>query len=543
MSSTPRRRPFLCRHPTGALALALVGACVAPDDADPADPADEAAPAAAARAQAPSPGSPSIGDPLYETLGNGGYDALHYDLDLRYATSSPSQAIDGTVTILARATQALSSFDLDFGGDAVGEVTVDGCQASWFRDGDELVITPARPLRNGEIFVVRVAHFAATPGVPDPADFLGAPFFVAPDGSAWAGQPDGAHRIFPSNDHPRDLATFSFRLDVPAGTTAVANGVLVDQRTAQGRTVSRYVQLQPMATELTQVAVGDLTVIDRGRHAGVHIRDVVPTRLAAELGPKLAIVTTHLDWLAARLGRYPFDTYGSLAVDTSLGFALETQTLSLYEVGFFAWDEASYAPIMVHELAHQWFGDSVAPANWSDVWQNEGHATWYELTYQYAPDSAELTGLMQQVYTYGDYYRAWFGAVGTPRSGDAVDVFNPNVYYGGALVLYALRQQVGDASFQAIERAWVRTYRGKSASSADFIALASRVSGQDLTAFLNAWLYDTTTPPMPGHPEWTVEPVPAMARLATPSAAAAARLTGLPPTAAAEIHDHQVLRR
>ncbi|MEZ4399737.1 MAG: M1 family metallopeptidase [Kofleriaceae bacterium] len=511
----PRFRRTSLVHPVGVIAFALVTACASPDDGvvPPTDPT------AAAR-EAPSPGSPGLGDELYATLGNGGYDVLHYDLALRYASAAPEQPIDGRVTIRARATQALSAFDLDFGGDAVGQVEVDGRPAAWRRDGDELVITPARPLRRGQVFEVEIEQFAATPTVPDPADFLGAPLFVHPDGSAWAAQPAGAHAIFPCNDHPRDKASFDFRIDVPAGTTAVANGEFRGSSTSHGRTVWRYRQRQPMATELAQVAVGDLTVIERGRHGGVDVRDVVPTRLAAELGPKLASVTAHLAWLQARLGDYPFDSYGSLAVDTSLGFALETQTLSLFEVGFFDAPAAQYEPIMVHELAHQWFGDSVAPTRWRDVWQNEGHATWYELEYQFAPDAPAFVGLMQNIYFYGDLLRAFYGPVGSPLSGGPIELFNPNVYYGGALTLFALRQEVGDTTFRAIERAWVGRNRGTSASTADFVALASQLAGRDLTTFMDGWLYGDTTPPMPGYPDWTTQPVTAATALAAPAVTA-----------------------
>jgi aminopeptidase N len=481
----------------------MLSACGISDQTAP-ELADEEA---ALSGQHPSPGAPGIGDILYPNLGNGGYEVEHYDQDLRYATAAPSQAIDGTVTIRARATQALSRFNLDFAGDSIGAVTVDGCTAAYSWEGEELVITPSHPLKKGQHFTVTVSHFASTPAVPDPNDFLGAPFFSTPDGTAWAGQPHNAHQIFPSNDHPRDMATYTFRIDVPAGTSAVANGELVGKHTAGGRTIWRYQQRQPMATELTQVAVGAFTVTSRGVHDGVLIRDVTPTRLTADLDPKLALATSHLDFMRERLGDYPFRTYGSLVVDTPLGFALETQTLSLYPAFLFDVPEQSFAPTMVHELAHQWFGDSVSPAQWSDVWQNEGHATWYELTYQVDPDSPQLAQLAQLIYSLGDIWRAQLGPVAAPLSGDPLELFNPNVYYGGALVLYALRQQIGDPAFQQVERAWVTRYRGRSASTADFIALASEVSGQDLTAFLQAWLYGTTTPPMPGHPDWTADPV------------------------------------
>ncbi|HUQ03349.1 MAG TPA: M1 family metallopeptidase [Kofleriaceae bacterium] len=408
----------------------------------------------------------------------------------------------------------MSRFNLDFAGDTVGSVTVNGQTATWQRIGEELVITPARAIPRNAVFSVQVAHFTATPALPDPGNFLGAPFFVTPDGSALAAQPDGAHRIFPSNDHPADKATFTTWLDVPVGSTAVASGVELLELTLFGRSISLHVQAQPMATELAQIAVGAQTVISRGSHDGIQVRDVVPSRLAAELGPKLAIEIAHLDWLEAQLGDYPFDSYGSLAVDTSLGFALETQTLSLYEVAFFSYPQSVYEPIMVHELAHQWFGDSVAPTQWADVWQNEGHATWYEMTWQNAPDSEPFVADMQLYYSYFDLLRFYYGPVGAPLSGDAAQLFNPNVYYGGALVLYALRQQVGDEDFRAIERAWVTRNRGTSASTADFIDLASEISGEDLHDFLAAWLYGDVTPPMPGHPDWTVTPVEPVSALA-----------------------------
>ena len=538
-NTNPRARSvarFLCLPPPViAIAIAFAGACVAPDE--PGEPTVDVD--SAARRPPPTPGSAGIGDSLFDTLGNGGYDVLHYDLHLRYETASPAQAIDGTVTIEARATQSLSRFNLDFDGDSVGSVAVDDCAATWVRDGEELIITPADPIRRGERFEVKVSHFTATPVEPDPNVFLDAPFFITPDGSAWAGQPDNAHRIFPSNDHPRDLASFDFRIDVPAGTTAVANGRLRGRHTHHGRTVWRYQQRQPMATELAQVAVGAFTVIERGRHHGVDVRDVVPTRLVADLDPKLATVIAHLDWLVDLVGPYPFDTYGTLPVDAPLGFALETQTLSLFDDFIFGFPAEVYESIMVHELAHQWFGNSVAPANWSDVWMNEGHATWYEVTYFTPPDSPEFLEFMQFVYEFSDIFRTDYGAVGAPRSGHPDDLFNLNVYYGGALVLYALHQQVGDADFRRIERRWVRDYRGRSATSADFIELASRVSGQDLTEFLNAWLYGDTTPPMPGHPDWVVIPAASAAARSATSADLPARFP-LPGAArhAAGLHKH-----
>jgi aminopeptidase N len=480
------------------------------------------APAAVAKPHpAPTPGAPGIGDRLFPLAGNGGYDVGHYDLDLRYATADPAQSLDGTVTIRARATQSLSRFDLDWGGGSVGAILVDRKPAAWRRDADELVITPRKPIKQRHRFVVVVKHFVATPKEPNLEDAASVAFFTTPNGSATAPQPEGGHYIYPSNDHPRDKASFSFRIDVPAGTYAVANGVPLGSRTRNGRTVYAFRQRQPMATELTQIAVGDWDETWRAPVGRTPVRDVTAPSLSATVVPYLENERQHLRWMQDRVGRYPFDIYGSLVVDQDLGFALETQSLSLYDrFWFLELPQSIWDPVMVHELAHQWFGDDVAPWEWSDVWLNEGHATWYQN--EYAEEKSYLADfygvatneeLMRLIYSLGDQWRAEFGPVGRPNSGtNVLAIFTPNVYEGGQLVLYALRQKIGDPAFRTLEREWVRRFSGSSASTADFIALASEVSRQDLTGFLRAWVYGTTTPPMPGHPDWTQAPAAPAAR-------------------------------
>jgi aminopeptidase N len=494
-----------------------------------------AAPARAA-SPSPSPGAPGVGDRLFPQLGNGGYDAIHYDVDLRYATSAPTQSIDGTVTMLAQATQALSRFDLDFAGQSVGSVSVDGVPATFKRVAEDIVITPRKPLRAGETFLVTVAHYVATPTAPDNDDFSTEAFFYHPDGSATAGQPNFAHYFLPSNDHPSDKATFDFRFDVPAGETAVANGVLALKWTDHGRAHFVYVQRQPMATELVQLAVGNYDVTSDGVQSGVFVRDVTSKPITARILPDLQPFTgPQLAWMQARVGSYPFDVYGSLVVQADLGFALETQTLELIDTSWFDdFDQGVWEPTELHEMSHMWFGDSVSPETWSDLWLNEGHASWYEFLYAeekgeladdtegYPDDNGYATfdALMKAVYAHGDQWRHDSGPVALPSSADTL--FDFQRYHGGALVLYALRQVVGAPTFQRIERAWLQRYEGQSASTDDFIALASQVSGRNLTAFLRDWLYGTKTPAMPGHPDWKVDPVQAtpLARSLAPAAGA-----------------------
>jgi aminopeptidase N len=460
-------------------------------------------------------GAAGIGDPLFPKLGNGGYNVAHYDVALNYATAAPSQGIDGTVTITATATKALSRFDLDFAGDSVGSVAVNNQPATFSRSGQELVITPAQPLPKGKSFVVTVANYKAHPKKPSETNVLDNAFIVTPDGSATLGQPSGAHVFLPSNDHPRDKATFTFRFDVPQGETAVANGELASQTTADGRTQYVYEQRRPMATELIQLAVGSYKVIDRGVHDGVHFRDVIASSLERVLANKLPQEVDQLAWLKARVGAYPFSTYGSFVIDAEVGASLETQTLSIFDNTVFEGSIVTWPWTMVHEAAHQWFGDCVSPRNWSDVWLNEGHATWYHLNYAAGHGgffvaalgvARSFTGAMKYFYEHGDDYRRLMGPVAKPKGGSYARLFSSQQYYGGALVLYALRQKVGSAAFAKIERAWVSRNAGKSVSTADFIALASSVSHRRLGPFLRPWLFGTKTPPMPGHADWHVKP-------------------------------------
>jgi aminopeptidase N len=478
--------------------------------------------ASPATAAAPSPGAAGLGDRLNPSIGNGGYDVQDYDLRLRYATADPGQALQGDETIVARATQALSQFNLDFGGKSVGGVSVNGQAASFKRNGEELIIKPASPIANGSTFTVLITDFMAVP-TKITWDVRSVVFFVTPDGSATAPQPYFAHLIYPCNDHPRDKATFTFTIDVPAGHDALANGVQTGHTTSNGRSIWTYRMAQPMATELTQIAVGDWDFGPAIQHGDVSIRNVTAPSATDAMQPVFELTEPQLDWMMARVGPYPFETYGTLIVNAPLYLQMETQTIMLTWTGTFTqFPRDFWEPAQVHELAHGWFGNSVSPYSWSDYWLNEGHATWYEMTY--ADETGQLEGrtagrpdpqgyatldeFMRGMYAHGDEWRKKSGPVALPKSGGVLKLSGYQVYNGGALVLYALRQKIGNAAFEQVERTWVERYRDSVASTDDFIALATEISGdQSVTPFLRDWLYGEKTPPMPGHHDWIVNPV------------------------------------
>jgi aminopeptidase N len=454
------------------------------------------------------PGAAGIGDQLFPELGNGGYDVAHYGIDFAW---QPDQSFRERTVILARATQSLSAFDLDFGGTAVESVRVNGLRAQFTRTNEELVITPRFPLLRGLPFVVDVSTSGSTSDVvferPFPGPF---PFQQTKSGGfALTDQPRFGHFAFPSNDHPADKATYDIAISAPVGWTAVANGTLVN-RTTRGTTQTwHYAQRQPMASELVSIAVDTYATTSQTGPHGLPIRNYFPSGMEAKYAPITALAAEEIAWMEQQVGPYPFDRYGIQILDPTrrFGFALENQTLSIYDPGFFNRPQSSWEPVLVHELAHQWFGDSVAPERWSDVWLNEGHATWYEQTFAELKGYGTLIDRMREEYSFGDQDRADFGPVALPNSGALGTLFSVNVYDGGALVLFALREKVGAARFARIERDWARSYRGESASTQDFINLATRIGGPTVRPFLTDWLYGTTTPAMPNHPDWTVTPV------------------------------------
>jgi aminopeptidase N len=483
------------------------------------------APAAASHDRAPSAGAVGIGDVLFPTLGNGGYDARHYSMALRYPTAA-QQTVDGRITMFARATQSLSRFNLDFAGDSVESVSVDGRGAEWTWDDEELSIAPRRSLRDGQKFAVTV-RYTTHPFVP--TDIFPFGFFTVNGGSVTAGQPNLSHTFYPVNDHPADKASYDISFDVPEGTTAVANGDLVFRRTANGRTYSAYFMREPMASELIQLTVGAFDVTTQPSTRGVKIRDVSSSSATAAVTPALQRTPDHLRWMIDEVGRYPFNTYGVLAADQVFAYALETQTLSLHPVFLLRPPRppSNYEPIMVHELAHMWFGDSVAPVRWQDVWLNEGHADYYQQVYaeQFFEGPGYTVAYWKDAYKRANQLRHDNGPVAKPTGDDIFTLFSDNVYSGGSLALYALRQVIGEEKFVEVERSWVKRYKDQSVSTEQWIAHVNQVTHRNLTRFQRDWLYGETVPPMPGHPDWTSDPATAAA---TARSAAAARSAALP---------------
>jgi aminopeptidase N len=497
-----RRRPWLVGGVVLLVAAVLVGALVVAGGADRAGgplagdratsgdgdgPSDDSASAGDAPDEpAPVDGATGVGDPYYPDTGNGGYDVTHYDLALTWRPAE--QRMDGVATISATATEDLASFALDAVGLDVASVTVDGSPAAAEPSGErDLVVTPAVPIdRDDEVTVV--VTYSATPQTLAGIDFL-EPGWVSDGQEVYvAFEPHGAATLFPSNDHPSDKATYTFHVTAPQGLDVAANGLLQESVPGDGVTTWVYDAPDPMATYLVQLVIADLEFVETTGPNGVPVRHAFDADVGGLAEGPMARTGEMIDLYDDLFGPYPFVAYGSVVVDEPLGFALETQTLSL-----FGTDAAMSESVIAHELAHQWFGDAVSPATWQEIWLNEGFATYAELLWQ------EHNGIGGPD-TFADSYRRGSSLLDLPPADPGADqLFAPSVYDRGALTLYVLDETVGRETFLAILRTWVERHDDGNGSTAEFEALAEEVSGQELTALFDAWL---RAPEMPALDDW-----------------------------------------
>ncbi len=451
-------------------------------------------------AAAPSPGSSGIGDSLYPGFGNGGYDAQKYTLNLNITDVTTSQ-LTATTTIDALATQSLSSFNLDFIGFEIHDITVNDQPAIYSREGQELTITPASPLLEGSDFTVAVSYS----GAPEPITSVAIPVPTGwvnyGDGSYVLSEPDGAANYYPVNDHPLDKASYSFRITVPTGYEVAANGVLEATTDNGDSTTYRFEARDRMTSYLTTVNItSGFNATSELSAEGILIRNYFDQGVDPELLEPFQLQSEMMTYFSQIFGEYPFELYGSVVVNTETGSALETQTLSIFGLDQLGREPAylggfSTEETVAHELSHQWFGNSVALADWQDIWLNEGFATYSQALWQeYKRGENALNNWIKN--TYNTVIESLDQLV-PPGEPPADDLFNGGVYEWGALGLHALRLEIGDDAFFNTLQTYYSTYRDGNVTPADLLSVAEAASGEELDQFFQDWFYSETVPDIP----------------------------------------------
>ncbi|WP_392965978.1 M1 family metallopeptidase [Streptomyces sp. LN245] len=438
------------------------------------------------------PGAAGVGDPYFPKMGNGGYDVAHYGLTLSY--DPRDKRLTGTAEITARALEDLSAFRLDLLGLDVSDVTVEGRGARWSRAGQELTVRPHDDLDKGETFSTTV-RYSGIPRTITDADSSKEGWLRTADGALALGEPTGSMAWFPGDHHPSDKASYDVRITVPKGLQAVSNGELTSESTTDGRTTYAWHTAEPMASYVATLAIGSYDVTRSTAKNGLPVYTAVdPTQKQAS-EKVLGEIPEIMDWAEYNFGPYPFSSTGAI-VDRAddAGYALETQTRPVFP-------GAPDTRTLVHELAHQWFGDSVTPKSWRDMWLNEGFATYAEWLWQEDHDGDSAEEIFNALYE-GDYYEPvdsseiWAFPPADPPG--AAQISDPPVYYRGAMVLHKIRQLVGDDTFYDIVQGWAATRRHANADTAAFTAYVEKAApDKDFGGIWKNWLYGEGKPAHP----------------------------------------------
>lgn len=436
--------------------------------------------------------SAGMGDLYYPGLGNDGYNARHYDVQLK--VNPDSNEVVGHSTMQAQATQDLDQFNLDFHGCQVERVEVNGEPARFTRQEDELIIRPETPLITGQQFAVSVDYS----GSPQAKMSVASPSLVGWKNNGFGivvdSQPDGAQTWLPVNDHPRDKATYSMSVEVPKPFVVAANGTLLQIEDHGSTQTYQFASRDPMASYLATLNVGNYVLHEEQGPNGIPIRNYFPPELADKARFDFGRTGEMMEFFGQLFGPYPFENYGVIVVNDpkAVSGAMETQTLSLFEPAMVTGDRAN-EDVVAHELAHHWFGNLVSVSQWRDLWLHEGFASYCEWLWLEKTQGAEA------LESKAAKTREWLAGqpgvtIGEPPPDN---IFHTQVYVKGALALHELRRKVGDEAFFSGVRTYLGRHQGEGEANPtvdDFRHAVEESSGQELAGFFQDWLYRADLP-------------------------------------------------
>lgn len=438
---------------------------------------------------ATTPVDEPVEDRVYPEVGDPGVDVLSYHLDLDWDPAS--QTLTGSETVRLRATARAPHIQLDLGDPLeVVDVEVAGMRVRFDHVGKDLVIH--QPVAADRRYLVHIDYAGTPEAVPAPTertDIANVGWTVSPSGQVWTMQePFGAYTWYAVNDQPSDKATYSFRISAPVPAVGVANGELVSRRERDGTTITAWELRSPASSYLVTIAIGEFTMTEDESASGLPMSYWTPAD-QPELIERMREAPAAVDWLEERLGPFPFDSLGYLVVDSTSG--METQTMiTLGDTKY-----ATSPEVLVHEAAHQWYGDLVTPRDWRDVWMNEGMAMYLQGVWTAEHRGPELDELMAEWATYDASLR---GDSGPPAAFDPEDFGAANVYYIPAVMWHELREQIGDEEFWRLVREWPEANAFGNAGYDDITAWWSEQTGEDLSAFFDEWLLSEQSPSAEG---------------------------------------------
>ena len=428
-------------------------------------------------------------DPYLPTSGNRGYRVSRYELELTYKVAS--NRLSGRATIIATTTDVRGKYALDLVDTMrVSKVSVNGARPAKYahRDG-KLTVAPAQKIPAGAVLTVTV-NYSGTP-TPRHSMWGEVGWEELEEGSLVASQPNGAPSWFPCDDHPGSKATYRITLTTDSPFHAVANGTLLRKTTKASQTTWVYEQPEPMSTYLATVQIGHYES-RKVCSSPVPIVAVHPPRLREEFDVDFGRQPQMMEVFRRLFGPYPFAHYTVVVTDDDLEIPIEAQGLSIFGANHCD-GRRREERLVAHELAHQWFGNSLTLTRWRDIWLHEGFACYAEWLWAENSTGPSAHTLAAEAHR-GLARKPQDILLGDPGP---KDMFDDRIYKRGALTLHALRRQLGDDRFFPLLRTWTAEHRHSNVTTEQFVGLAAHFTDEPLRPLWDSWLHERALPPFP----------------------------------------------
>ena len=407
--------------------------------------------------------------------GDEGYHAEHYDLRLDYKIVPNRLSAHARITAVALT--GLSRFTLDLAGFKVGGVRVNGRNAKFTRRGHRLAVKPDRALAEGTRFTVEIRYSGNPRPVSGRWGDIG--WDELTDGALVASQPIGAPSWFPCNDRPADKASYTVTVTTSSAYTVLVTGDLVSRQPSASSTTWVFERREPTATYLMSVQIGRYGEL--ALESPVRQRIAAPHRLRDAVAHDFGRQPEMMACFQRLFGPYPFGEYVVVVTDDELEDPIEAQGMAIFGANHVDGGRG-FERLVAHELAHQWFGNSLTIAQWQHIWLNEGFATYAEWLWSQESGGPGVAALARDWSA-----RAAKGAFAIGDPGEA-GLFDERVYKRGALTLHALRAEIGDEKFFPLLRSWAGARAHGIVTTADFIAHAESYADGSLRDFFVEWL-------------------------------------------------------
>jgi aminopeptidase N len=429
-------------------------------------------------------------DPYFPANGDSRYRVHRYELALDYRPG-PNR-LSGTARINAIAGRSLTEFQLNLADFRIGRVRVDGKAPHYTHRGGRLRVRPPKPIRSGAAFTIEV-HWSGNPK-PVSSPWGGIGWEELEDGALVASQPVGSPSWYPCNDRPADKAAYQISVTTPSAYAVVAGGRLLTRTTKASTTTWVYEQSAPTSSYLVGLSIGKYQTVLLGDPGlgGVPQSGHLPAQLLPEFSRDFARQPAMMELFESVFGPYPFGEYAVVVTEEELDVPVEAQGLSLFGANHVDGTRGSER-LIAHELAHQWFGNSVTIADWRHIWLNEGLAKYAEWLW------SERSG--------GRPARQLAAAAHRKLSALPQDLllsdpgrklmFDDRLYERGGLTVHAIRCAMGDDAFFRMLRGWAALHRGGAVTTSVFTSHVSRYAAEPLDDLFTAWLYETALPPLP----------------------------------------------